>query len=238
MQFIDCVNRLLRIEGIIRGDTDTLASFSDTAHNSTSNIAQIAVQGEIAEASSRGLLPYQHTVNDTLTMVLNQRSYALPTNFIQMWGDPPFFLDGTRNYQIIEYAGGENQLRNDIINYRSQYGSPNYFYFELGTTQQVSFFQVPDSSVAGTVYNYDYSASVNVLNAGDTIPFPTVDQQYSFCDMAARRFKFLFEGKVDMPIDQDPVYREARARLYALIKGKQPSTHYGSVYRSGGESVW
>lgn len=238
MQFLDAVNRLLRIEGIIRGDTDVLTAFTNTNHNSTSQVAQIAIQSEIAEASSRGLLPYQHTINSTLTMVTNQRSYPLPANFIQLWGSPPFFLDLTRNYQIVEYSGGENHLRNDIINYRTQYGSPNYFYFELGTTQEVSFFQVPNVSINGTVYNYDYSASVNVLNPGDTIPFPTIDQQYSFCDMAARRFKFLFEGKVDMPIDQDPVYREARARLYALIKGKQPSNRYGSVYRSGGEVSW
>ena len=220
------------MEGIIRGDTDLLVNFTDTSHNSTSNLAQIAIQSEIAEQTSRGLLPYQHTTSGTLTMITNQRSYSLPTNFIQLWGEPPFFLDLTQNYQIIEYAGGENQLRNDIINYRTQYGAPFNFYFELGTTQSISFYPVPDSSVNGRVYDYDYSASVNVSNQSDTIPLSTIDQQYSFCDMASRRFKFLFEGKVDMPIDQDPVYREARARLYALIKGKQASTRYGSMYIS------
>ena len=86
--------------------------------------------------------------------------------------------------------------------------------------------------VNGRALTFDYSASVNVSASTDTIPLPTTDQQYAFTNMAARRFKFLFEGKVDQPVDSDPVYKESRATLLALIKGKQPSTMYGSVYRS------
>lgn len=234
MTFLEMVNRMLRQNGIIRGDTDPLTSFSDTNHASTSQIAQIAVQSEISELSSRGLLPYQHTIQATLTMVAGQRSYSLPAAFIQLWGDPPFFLDLTQNYRIFEYPGGEDQLRNDVITYRTQAGAPLWFYFELGQTQKVSFFPVPDSSVAGRTPYYDYEASVNVLLSSDTIPLPTVDQQYAFCDMVVRRFKLLFEGKIDTPVDTDPIYREARARLYALIKGKQPSGKYGAVYVGGG----
>jgi len=230
MTFIDLVNRMLRQNGIIRGDTDVLTTFSDTSHNSTSQIAQIAVQSEISELSSRGLLPYQHTIQAALTMATSTRSYSLPDAFIQMWGDPPFFLDTTQNYRIFEYPGGEDQLRNDILTYRTQAGAPIWFYFELGTTQKVSFFPVPDATINGRVLNYDYEASVNVILSSDTIPLPTVDQQYAFCDMVCRRFKLLFEGKIDTPVDTDPIYREARARLYALIKGKQPSGSYGSVY--------
>ncbi len=237
MSFLTAVNRLLRINGIIRGDTDPLATFSDTAHNSTSQIAQISIQDEISELTSRGLLPYQHKIQQVITLATNTRTYSFPTDFIQMWGDPPFFLDTVQNYMIYQYPGGEDQLRNEIYNYRTQYGAPMSFYFELTTAPKVSFFLVPDASVNGRVLNYDYSASVNVLVEADVIPLATVDQQYAFCDMAERRFKFLFEGKIDTPIDQDPVYREARARLYALLKGKQPSTHYGSVY-TGNRASW
>ena len=56
MNFIACVNRILQEQGIIRGDTDTLVSFSDTTHASTSSIAQIAVQNEISDLMSRQLL--------------------------------------------------------------------------------------------------------------------------------------------------------------------------------------
>jgi len=82
---------------------------------------------------------------------------------------------------------------------------------------------------------YDYNGAVNVSASTDTIPFATTDQQYAFCEMAARRFKFLFEGKVDVPMDSDPVYREARSRLFALMKWKQPGRRYGRVYVGSAE---
>ena len=238
MNFLESVNRILRINGLIRGDTDPLTSFAAINHNSTSQLAQISVQAEITEQASKGLLPYQHTIQSQLVMALNTRSYSFPVNFIQLWGEPPFFYDTVGNYQIYEYPGGENELRNNITSYRTDVGTPLSFYFELGPIQKVAFYPVPDVNAVGRVLTYDYSASVNVLIEGDVLPFTTLDQAYAFCAMAERRFKFLFEGKVDMPIDQDPVYREARAALYSLIKGKQPATRYGSVYRSASSEAW
>lgn len=230
MQFIDCVNRILRLNGLIRGDTDILSSFTDTNHASTSAIAQIAVQNEITELSSKGELPYQHKTNGSITLATNTRTYSLPNDFVQMWGETPFFLDSTQNTQIFQYPGGEEQLRQDILTYRTDKGAPNFFYFELGTTQQVSFYLVPDSSVNGRALAFDYSGSVNVAASTDTIPLATIDQQYAFTEMAARRFKFLYEGHVDIPMDTDPVYREARSRLFALLKWKQPPRKYGRKY--------
>jgi hypothetical protein len=235
MSFLSAVNRMLQLNGIIRGDTDVLASFTDTMHASTSAIAQIAVQNEITELSSRGTLPYQHKITGSLTLLAGTRSYALAADFISMWSDAPFFYDATQNYQIFQYQGGEEQLRNDILTYRTDAGAPNWFYFELGTSSKASFYPVPDSSVNNRAIAYDYNASVNVSASTDSIPFSTTDQQYAFCEMAARRFKFLFEGKVDVPMDSDPVYREARSRLFSLLKWKQPGRRYGRVYVSGAE---
>jgi hypothetical protein len=237
MSFIDCVNRILRINGMIRGDTDALVTFSDTSHNSSSQIAQIAVQQEITELASRGKFPSQHKITSTLTMVSGQRSYALPADFIQLWGDVAFFYDSVAQFTILMFPGGENKLRTDILTYRTDPGYPLWFYFELATTQQVSFYPVPDAQRNGLSLAFDYSASVNVLNSTDLIPLATTDQQYAFTDMAARRFKFLFEGKVDVPIGTDEVYREARSRLFALLGWKQPSTRYGKIYVGGQELI-
>ena len=237
MSFLNCVNRILQLNGIIRGDTDLLTAFTDTNHASTSSIAQIAVQNEITELSSKGTLPYQHKIDQTITLATGTRTYALASDFVQIWGNRPFFFDKTQNLQIFEYEGGENQLRNDILTYRTDSGSPYYFYFELGTTQQVSFYLVPDSSVNGRVLYYDYQASVNVTNSSDTIPLTTTDQQYAFTEMAARRFKFLYEGKVDIDVETDSVYRAARSRLFSHLKWKQPAGRYGRTYRSGNELI-
>lgn len=229
---------MLKLNGLIRGDTDTLMSFADTNHASTSAIAQIAVQNEITELSSRGTLPYQHKTTGSITLATGTRSYALANDYISLWGEAPFFYDSTQNYQIFQYQGGEEQLRNDILTYRTDPGAPNWFYFELGTSAQVSFYPVPNISVNGRAISYDYNGSVNVSASTDTIPFSTTDQQYAFCEMAARRFKFLFEGKVDIPMDSDPVYREARSRLFALLKWKQPARRYGRIYKGSVEQAW
>lgn len=233
LNFLNVVNRILQLNGIIRGDTDLLTSFTDQNHASTAAIAQIAVQTEITELSSKGELPYQHKTTGTINLATSTRTYDLASDFVQMWGNPPFFYDATQNVQIFQYPGGENQLRNDILTYRNDSGNPLWFYFELGTGQQASFYPVPDSSVNAKVLSYDYSGSVNVANSSDTIPLASLDQQYAFTEMASRRFKFLFEGKVDIPMDSDPVYREARARLFSLLKWKQPARRYGKVYVSG-----
>jgi len=232
MTFLDAVNRILRIEGFIRGDSDTLASFSDTAHNSSSSLAQIAVQNEISELAGRGLLPYQHVEQATIALATATRTYSLPSNFIQMWGDPSFFYDSTQNVQIMPFPGGENQLRNEIMTYRTDAGYPIWFYFPDGVTRTVAFYPVPDLSVNGKLFYYDYSSSVNVSAASDTIPLTTTDQQYAFCDMAGRRFKFIYEGKTAQAMDDDPVYKEARARFFNLLKNRQSVSHYGHNYMS------
>ena len=236
MTFIDAVNRILRVNGLIRGDTDTLTAFTDQSHNSSSSIAQIAVQNEISELTGRNLLPAQFT-SDSITLLTGTRTYSFPADYIKIAGEPPFFLDTTQNVEIYEYPGGWNQLRTDIYDYRTQSGNPIYFYFEPSSAAKVSFFQVPDSSVNGRSLTYDYWASENVSASTDNIPLSTTDQQYAFCDMAGRRFKFLFEGKVDVPVDSDPVYREARSRLLALLGRKQTQTRYGKTYVSS-EGFW
>ena len=237
MQFIDCVNRILRLNGLIRGDTDILSTFSDTAHNSSSSLAQIAIQDEISELSAKGLLPYQRTYGATLTMVANQRTYSLPSNFIQIWGEQPYFYDAVAIFQVPQYPGNEARLRTDILTYQIDLGYPLWWYWVEGTTQKVGFYPTPDTQRNGLVLTYDYECSVNVANSTDTIPIVTTDQQYAFTMMASRRFKFIYEGKIDVPVDTDPVYREARARLFALMKGKQPSKRYGNAYVSGQDLI-
>lgn len=233
MSFLDCVNRILRVNGLIRGDTDPLVSFSDTTHNATSQIAQIAVQTELSELTGRGLLPYQHKEQQALTLVTSTRTYAFPADFVQMWGDPPFFYDPKQNNEIFEYPGGEDALRRSIYTYRTDPGYPLWFYFILDTAQTVAFYPVPDADRNGTVFRYDYSASANVLSETDVIPLYTTDQQYAFTNAAGRRFKFLFEGKPETDLEKDANYRSARSTLFSLLGKKQPSRRYGHAYVSG-----
>ena len=184
MTFLAAVNRMLRIQGFIRGDTDPLTSFSDTSHNSTSQLAQIAVQQELTELQSRQLIPAMHKITGVITLATNVRSYALPADFIQFWGDPPFFYDSSANYQVGPYPGGENRLRQEIMDYRTAPGYPLWFYNELSVARQISFYPVPDAPRDGLVLTYDYGASVQVTYSTDTLPFQNDQQSQAFVDCA------------------------------------------------------
>ena len=230
--FLNGVNRILQVNGIIRGDTDTLSSFTGGEHSATSAIAQVAIQSELADIMSRGLLPYEKVINATITLATGVRSYAFPSNFNSLYGEPPMFFDSKSVNHIFEYPGGENMLRNAIWTYRTDPGYPMWWYFEEGTTQQVSFYPVPDATRDGLVLYYDYNSDVNVSASTDVIPLTTNNQFYAFIDAAAIRMKNIFEGKTDDDLEKSPSYLAAKARLFRLIKGKQPQQFYGHSYNA------
>ena len=91
------------------------------------------------------------------------------------------------------------------------------------------------SSDAAYTYSYDYERSVMVEVASDTMPFHNDEENYAFCQMAARRFKFMFEdvkGEADIRaiLESDVSYRRARVRLIAFMRGQNPSRRYRAVY--------
>jgi hypothetical protein len=225
--FLDAVNRILRTNGIIRGDDDEVTTFNDVQHNATLNLAKIAVQDELVEMTSDRLIPLEQT-EGTLTTSVGVRTYALASDFVQFYGTP-FFYDATGNRQLYEYPGGEQQLRLDVFDYKTVSGDPNDWYFIGAATNQVGFYQVPNNS---KTYAYDYERSVYVENSTDEIPFHTNEQCHAFCAAAGRRFKFLFENaqNVDLVLANDASYQSARSRLARLIKGRNPYGTYGSDY--------
>lgn len=225
--FLDAVNRILRANGVIRGDDDAIVTFSDVQHNATLNLAKIAVQDELVELTSDRLIPLEQTTG-TLAVSAGARTYALASDFVQFYGHPLFY-DATNNRQLYEYPGGEQALRMQIFNYKTVSGDPSNWYFVGAATNQVGFYQVPN---AAKTYSYDYERSVYVENSTDEIPFHTNEQCHTFCSAAGRRFKFLFENaqNVDLVLANDATYQSAKARLARLIKGRNPYGSYGSDY--------
>ena len=47
MDFIAAVNRVMRINTIIKGDDDNITTFSDTQHAASISLAQISIQDEL-----------------------------------------------------------------------------------------------------------------------------------------------------------------------------------------------
>jgi hypothetical protein len=218
----------MRINSIIRGDDDAITTFSDTQHSADIQLAQIAIQDEINSIVSERMLPYEHTTG-TVTLVAGQRVYNLASNFIRFFGQPSFY-DATDNRRLYEVNGGEKALMNTDYLYKTTTGTPISFYWDNTTTKSVGFYNIPQTSYSGRQLDYDYLKSVQVSNASDTMPFPNNDEFYAFCQMAARRMKFMISGDNPGLLVQDSGYTNAKTTLYGLIRPADPRGNYGKRY--------
>lgn len=230
--FLQAVNRILRTCAVIRGDTDTVSSFSDTQHNASLNLAIVATQNELIRLASDRLIPAERVTSGTITLVANTRTYTLASDFTRFYGTPHFY-DSNSNTQIYEYPGGLEKLQTDIFTYATDSGSVTWWYWEPGDTKQVGFFQLPTSS--GTILSYQYEGSILISLVTDNLPFHNDDENYMFIEMAARRFKFLFEDvknelDIQAVLDRDVTYRSSKAALINLVRGTKPKRSYMNHY--------
>lgn len=228
MNFLQAVNRVLRTNAIIKGDDDQVQTFSDTQHAASLNLAIIAIQDELNDLVSDRLISYERA-QASLSLSAGTRTYALASNFVRFYATP-MFLDVNANRDVFEYPGGEPRLRLEIFDYKTQPGTPNWWYWHDATTKQVAFYQVPETSYT---YDYEYEKDVSVTASTDTLPFHTESEAQAFCSMAARRFKALLEELPDAMafVLRDPTWITAKARLTALIRPTNPCASYSVGYR-------
>lgn len=227
--FLAGVNRVLRINNIIRGDDDAITTFDDTQHSADIQKAQIAIQSELTEIVSESLIPYEKD-SETISLVTSTRTYALDAGFIRFYGKRPSFYDSTDNVRIYEYPGGEDALREIDYQYKTVTGTPTWWYWVDTTSKTVGFYNVPSSSYSARSLQYDFETSVMVSDSTDTLPFHNNEEYFSFIDMAARRMKFIITERDFGLLPKDATYANAKSRLYALLRHSNPSQRYGNTY--------
>lgn len=234
MTLLEAVTRILRQNAILRGDTDAPTSFSDTNHNASMQLAIMAVQDELIGLTAERLVPYEKT-SATITLVSGTRTYSLATDFVNFYGYP-HFLYSEGNRVLPEWPGGQEKLQLEDFQYSTRTGTPNWWYWEPTTSKKVGFYYIPDSSYDGKTLTYHYERSVMVSVAADTMPFHNNEENYTFSQMAGRRFKFMYEdvdNKADIQsiLENDVSYRTAKGTLIRLIRGTNPSRHYLHSFR-------
>ena len=238
MNFLAGVNRVLRAEGILRGDDDAVASFTDTQHAATIELAQIAIQDELNALIALGYIPYEAAVG-TITLVDGQRVYSLDSSFVKLRLREMYKLDSSgdaEGHSLLDYPGGEMNLARNVPAYRDNPGSPSRYYFVDGTTKDIGLYPVPNADVDMDQYRYFYQKSVAVTASGDTLPFVTEAEAQAFIRVASRRFRFLFlsserrESVFPNGVDQDNVAESARSTLMGLLGARAPEEQYGRFY--------
>ena len=233
MTLLEAVTRILRQNAILRGDTDAPTSFADTNHNASMQLAIVAIQDETAALLSERLIPYEKT-SSTITLANGTRTYALAADFVNFYGDPLFY-DSTDNRMIPHYPGGQENLRIADFKYQTASGAPNWWYWEPTTTKKVGFYQVPDATYGGRSLSYDYEKEIVLDEASDTMPFHNSTEANTFCQMAGRRFKFMYEdtkNQADIQgiLDNDVSYKTSRGTLLRLIRGTNAPGYYAAKY--------
>lgn len=233
--FLGAVNRILRISGILRGDTDAITSFADVQHGATVQLAIISIQSTLTDLTTFYDFPQERS-SSSITLVAGQRLYTLATDFIQFWTSNQFLYDAVQNNHLFEFSGGERRLAREVYDYQSvatQSGYPTWWYNVEGLTQTIGLFSIPNSNYAGRVLTYDYERDVIPVNATDLMPFIRDIQTYSFCDLAAVKFNALFTQLPNQPspdIEHDPAYLNSRATLLRMITPEKPDKFYGPRY--------
>lgn len=234
MTLLEAVTRILRSNAILRGDTDAPSAFTDTNHNASMQLAIVAIQDDLAGLVADKLIPYEKT-SATISLVTNQRTYTLESDFVSFYGFPHFY-DSTDNRVIPEWQGGLENLQLADTQYQTQTGTPNWWYWEPTTTKKVGFYQVPNSSFNSRSLTYHYEKEIVLDEASDTMPFHNSTEANVFCQMAGRRFKFMFEdienkGDIQQILDNDVSYKTARGTLIRLIRGTNAPGYWAHNYR-------
>lgn len=234
MTLLEAVTRILRSNAILRGDTDAPSSFSDTNHNASMQLAIVAIQDEIASLAADRLIPYEKTSN-TILLSTGVRTYSLESDFVNFYGFPHFY-DTTANRLIPEWPGGQEMLQLADPSYQTRTGTPNWWYWEPTTSKKVGLYNVPDETFSGRSLTYHYERELVLDEASDTMPFHNTTEANTFCQMAGRRFKFMFEdveNKLDIQaiLDNDVSYKTARGTLVRLIRGTNAPGYWAHSYR-------
>ena len=232
MTFLEAVNRMLRTSTLMQWDDDDITTFSNTQHAGNISLCRQAVQHVLNELVGDMFL-WDGETDGNITTVASTRTYTLPSNFVQLVGDKPWFFklegaagtDAAGNF-LYEYPGGEDALKKQVLKYTSQTGTPQWYYFT--DNQEIGMYPIPDTSA---VYRYTYEKNVMVSVETDELPFDSDQKAFAFTDMASRIFSFLFTKQPLDGINQDIIYLGAKSALMALLKKKDPIPRYGYRYR-------
>ena len=230
MTYLEAINRLLRQARVLTGDDDNLTAITSTQHQTTSNLAQLAIQTELSELASILRLPRERAEGN-FTSVQSQRVNDLAADFEQFYGRAPHITgDNAIHDLIFMFPGGFDELRMRHREFKTQEGRPRWWYFEENnsTTKQIGLFPVPDADTAGEVFRYFYETQKVLSAAADVIPFQDTMQDEVFVSMAARRFEFMFNPAFNIQeLEQDGIWSRAKSTMVRLLKPRQTPLKYG-----------
>ncbi len=234
MTYLEAINRLLRTVLVLTGDDDNLTTLTSTQHQTTSNLAQIAIQDELTYNAALFQLDTERG-RGSILCVQGNRFYDLPDDFARMYGTDPFLTPSDNVHEsVYEFPGGFDDLRDIHREWETQQGRPRFWYFEENDSQiaQIATFPIPDAVTAGVTYTFEYEKTRLLSLAADILPFQNDMQSQAFVSMASRRWKLLAGELQGVSLDDDAQYNTARAAFIQLQQHRKPPERYGRRYNT------
>lgn len=162
------VNEVFKRVGIISGSQGELTSLTDSARQRYIDIAVQAWNEAVEDLYTTMDQPMpQELQEDTLTLVQDDRDYALAVDLVQLHFP---LLDETNNHYIFEFSGKYLDLVNSQPNPSGYTGLPHFAVIRP-TDGQLYMDRIPRSEDAGRVYKYRYDKDVSLSAFDDTFPF-------------------------------------------------------------------
>lgn len=164
---LNAVNETLKRAKVIAGDAGLLISLTDTARQSSIDIAVQVINEGIDELYSTTNVPMpSEQAESTITLVTSTRAYSLATDLSQMRFP---LIDKTNTQFIYEFPGGYNaMLFRDPE--QDDTGLPHLAAIRP-TDGKLHLDRAPTSVENGKVYTYQYDKDTVLTLLTDNVPF-------------------------------------------------------------------
>lgn len=217
------VNAVLKKSGLIQGSTGELTSLTNDALQVDIDNVIKACNIAVLDLERCGIVMAMRAAG-SITLVLGQREYTMPSNYVEMVGD--VMVDETFGGTLTPYVGGFMQMRNEQLIPANFVGMP-YAWCINPTTGSFRINTTPDATAAGRVYGYIYRPTLLMSLATDLFPLKD-DAVEALEDAIEQQFNRHRKGQFDQSAHQMSMARAAQiARQLPL----QP--RYGVVRATG-----
>lgn len=166
------VNDVFKRLNLIAGDSGELSSLTDSARQQWIDVAVQVWNEALEELYSTAEMSFpQELAENTITLVTDDRDYALETDLAQLVEQQGvYFVDETNNHFIFKYAGTYEDLVIDQVDPSTFVGLPSFAVIRP-TDGQAYMDRIPTAEENGRVYKYRYHKDVSLSAAANTFPF-------------------------------------------------------------------
>lgn len=165
---LDAVNEVLKRTNVTATGI-LFTSLTDSALQHEIDVAvQVINEGIDDLYSVPNMLMPNSQAEGTIVLVLGQREYSLPSDFIRMNMDSPMIDRANTNY-MWEYQEGYDALL--LLDPQQLYTGLPLWWCISPVTGKLRVDRAPDSTNVGATYYFEYEKNVTLSAAADVIPF-------------------------------------------------------------------